>query len=75
MKKSIAILSIFLLIITVSCRDDLRFNPISQGTSEEGIAAKGVPQDSLPENSSHGSGDPEPPRKDLSQWRGTGGND
>ncbi len=70
MKKSIAILGVFLLSIIVSCRDDVHFSIRSQEASEDEAIQGLMQKDSTAANPGEGNGDPEPPRKDLSQWKG-----
>lgn len=69
MKKSIAILSIFLLLSSLSCRNEFDHNEDSnrpmQGSKKEKFFCK----DST--GASQVDGEKEPPRKDLQQWRQT----
>lgn len=71
MKKSIAILGIFLLSIVLSCRDDIHFSIRSKDASEDEVMQGLIQKDSAATNPGEGNGDAEPPRKDLSQWKGT----
>lgn len=75
MKKSIAILSVFLSSMILSCRDDVHFSIQSLAASEDEAIQGLIQKDSAAVNPGEGNGDPEPPRKDLSQWKGTRIND
>ena len=71
MKKSIAILSVFLLSIILSCRDDIHFSNRAQEASEDEVNQGFMQKDSAAANPAEGNANSEPPRKDLSQWKGT----
>ena len=62
-------MSIFLLLMVLSCRNEIEdessLNLPNRSEAKE-LLKKG---DTIPENPSSGSGETEPPRKDLLQWK------
>jgi hypothetical protein len=69
MKKSIAILSIFLLLITTSCRDEINEVGFQKTENIDFQKQKLFSRDSIPNPPSSSNSGEEPPRKDTWQWR------
>ena len=67
MKKSISILSVFLLASLSACRSENTDSPL--GAFSENVVPQYYQRDSTESSRSSGGKDDEPPRKDLQQWK------
>ena len=67
MKKSISILSVFLLASLSACRSENTDSPL--GEFSENVVPQYYQRDSTESSHSSGGKDDEPPRKDLQQWK------
>lgn len=67
MKKSISILSVFLLASLSACRSENTDS--SLGEFSENVVPQYYQRDSTESSHNNGGKDDEPPRKDLQQWK------
>ncbi len=68
MKKSISILSVFLLVSLSACRIENADPPLSEFSGNV-VVPQYYQRDSTESSHSNGGKDDEPPRKDLQQWK------
>ena len=68
MKKSISILSVFLLASLSACRSENTDSPLGE-FSENVVEPQYYQRDSTESSHNNGGKDDEPPRKDLQQWK------
>ena len=69
MKKSISILSVFLLLSSYACRSGNDEFRITEFQNPEPASSSYFQRDSIPNDQSTDGKDDEPPRKDLQQWK------
>lgn len=67
MKKSISILSVFLLASLSACRSENADPPMNDFSKD--VVPQYYQRDSTESSHSSGGKDDEPPRKDLQQWK------